>query len=805
MYKSKPVFRAFCLILSLLAIPVAAQDSLTYQQPPQALADIVNAPDTPQFNLAPDRKTVALVMPQGYPTIAQLAQPELRIAGLRINPATNGGSRGRIAVGLSFCSIRDMKPRPVTGVPEGALIESISWSPDARSLAFTMTTGGGIELWVADVATAAAKRLTGANVNAAGGRAYAWMPDGKHLVVRLIPADRGNVPVVSGTPAGPVVDENMGKVAPAPTYQDLLRNPGDEALFEYYLLSQLTIVDLAGGQTSLPIRGIVAAIEPSPSGDFLLVETVHRPFSYLVPFYRFPRRIEVVKLADNTVEQIADLPLHDQVPISFDAVETGMRDITWRDDAPATLLWLEAQDEGDPAVQAEFRDAVFQLPAPFTGAPELLHKVGSRIASISATGDGSLLVSEVWRKTRQLRTWLLKAGAEARLLFDRSMEDRYGDPGQPLMRVLPNGRAVLMTAEGGNILYLVGDGASPEGNRPFLDRFDLRTGSSQRLWRSEAPWYERPIALLDESAGMLITSREGVDTPPNYFVRNLKTGELTQLTDYPHPAPALVGVSKELITYKRADGVELSATLYLPPGYTKEKGPLPMLMWAYPREFKSAAAASQVIGSPYSFTRVSPSGATIFLALGYAVLDGPTMPIIGEGEREPNDTYVQQLVASAQAAVDEVVRRGVADPKRIAVGGHSYGAFMTANLLAHCDLFATGIARSGAYNRTLTPFGFQAEERTYWQAPEIYNTMSPFMHADRIKEPILLIHGMADNNTGTFPLQSERFYNALKGHGATVRLVMLPFESHGYVARESLLHMLWEMSQWLERYIGDSR
>jgi dipeptidyl aminopeptidase/acylaminoacyl peptidase len=468
-------------------------------------------------------------------------------------------------------------------------------------------------------------------------------------------------------------------------------------------------------------------------------------------------------------------------------------------------MWAEAQDKGDPAVSAEVRDALYILAAPFQAQAEKILQVGSRIADVSFTGTGTMLVSEVWRKSRQMRTWLLEASAEPRLIFDRSMEDRYGDPGTPMMRQLPNGRMVLLTAEGGTVLFLAGDGASPEGNRPFVDRFDLKTGTSERLWRSEAPWYERPIGALDDACATLITSREGVDTPPNYFVRDLKSGDLKQLTDFPHPAPALVGVSKELITYTRNDGVELSATLYLPPGYTKDKGPLPMLMWAYPREFKSAAAASQVIGSPYSFTRVSPSGATIFLALGYAVLDGPTMPIIGEGDREPNDTYVQQLVASAQAAVDEVVRRGVADPRRIAVGGHSYGAFMTANLLAHCDLFAAGIARSGAYNRTLTPFGFQAEERTYWQAPEIYNTMSPFMHADQIREPILLIHGMADNNTGTFPLQTERFYNALKGHGATTRMVMLPFESHGYAAKESLLHMLWEMARWMETYIGAAR
>jgi dipeptidyl aminopeptidase/acylaminoacyl peptidase len=130
---------------------------------------------------------------------------------------------------------------------------------------------------------------------------------------------------------------------------------------------------------------------------------------------------------------------------------------------------------------------------------------------------------------------------------------------------------------------------------------------------------------------------------------------------------------------------------------------------------------------------------------------------------------------------------------------------MTANLLTHSRLFAAGIAESGAYNRTLTPFGFQNERRSYWEAPEIYNRMSPFMNADKVKDPMLLIHGMADNNSGTFPIQSESYYAALKGFGATVRLVLLPDESHGYAARESILHKHWEVLNWMNKYVRDKK
>ena len=338
---------------------------------------------------------------------------------------------------------------------------------------------------------------------------------------------------------------------------------------------------------------------------------------------------------------------------------------------------------------------------------------------------------------------------------------------------------------------MTGTGASPEGDRPFIDLLNLNTQQTKRLWRSEAPSFERPVAILNAEKGVFLTSRESNAEPPNYFIRNLnpapKKGKkpakdaLTQITFFPHPYPQFKDIQKQQLRYKRSDGVDLTATLLLPPGYKKEDGPLPTFLWAYPAEFKSAEAASQASGSPYTFNRISYWTGAAFVTMGYAVLENASIPIIGEGKDEPNDTYVQQLVASAKAAIDEGVRLGVVDSSRVGVGGHSYGAFMTANLLSHSKLFKAGIARSGAYNRTLTPFGFQNEQRTYWQSPEVYNTMSPFMNADKMKTPLLMTHGEADNNTGTYPIQSERYYNALKGMGATTKLVFLPYESHGYI------------------------
>jgi dipeptidyl aminopeptidase/acylaminoacyl peptidase len=504
------------------------------------------------------------------------------------------------------------------------------------------------------------------------------------------------------------------------------------------------------------------------------------------------------------VKAIADLPLQDKVPPGFGSVPTGVRSISWRADAPASLAWVEALDGGDGRAEAEERDRVFTLSAPFSGSPQAIATLPLRYAGMMWSEDGFALAIEMWFATRQLRIYSVDPNdpGEMRTVFEFSMEDRYADPGQPMMRRTEWGTPVVMTADNGRTVYLSGQGASPEGNRPFVRRMNMETGETEEVFRSEAPYYEIPIDFLDVDRGLLLTRRETNDDPPNYYLRDLSSGTVEALTDFPHPYPQFADIQKEAIQYERDDGVTMTATLYLPAGYDAQRdGPLPGFVWAYPVEFKSADAAGQRADSPHQFKRVSYQGAVPWVSRGYAIIDNASMPIVGEGDEEPNDSFRKQLVTNAKAAIDEGVRRGVLDPARVAVGGHSYGAFMTGNLLAHSDLFAAGIARSGAYNRTLTPFGFQREERLFWEAPEIYFAMSPFMHADKVDEPILLIHGAADNNSGTFPIQSQRFYNAIKGLGGTARLVMLPAESHGYASRESIMHMLYEMDRWLEKHV----
>ena len=806
------LFSVGALGLLLPARPALGQDApaaaavATYRTPAKVLVDLTDAPRTPLVRLDPTRQWLLVAVPQGLPPIGELAQRELRLAGLRIDPQANGLSRRPYFTGMKLVHLADRAERAVTGLPESPRLGGLSWSPDGTHVAFTLTYKDRIEPWVLDVASGKARRLSDARLSLVLNAAPAWRADSKSLVCALVPEGRGAEPAAPEVPPGPVEQETAGRAAPARTYQDLLKNGYDEALFEHYATVQLASLDLDGKVTRLGSPGL-RRVSPSPDGKYLLVETVHRPYSYLVPLERFPQRVEVWDASGARV-QIADLPLREEVPISFDSVPAGPRDLHWRSDAPATLAWVEALDGGDAGKKAESRDRVVTLAAPFADPPRTLATLGYRVEGLT-WGRGDLaLVTERWWKTRRTRTWIVKPdaapGTAPELLFDRSVEDRYGDPGEPQTKLNAYGRPVLLTANGGTALFFAGVGASPEGERPFLDILDLGGAAphqARRLFRSAAPYYELPVDLLDDAGKRLLVRRESATEPPNYFVRDLNGTAVRQVTAFPNPVPQLAGVHKEVLHYHRADGVEISATLYLPPGYKPADGPLPLLMWAYPQEFKSAAAAGQVTPSPYRFEQVNWYSPVIWVTRGYAVLDNPGMPIVGAGEAEPNDTYVQQLVADAQAAVDEVVRRGVADRARIAIAGHSYGAFMTANLLAHSRLFATGIAMSGAYNRTLTPFGFQSEERSLWQAPGVYTEMSPYQHADKVAAPVLLVHGQADNNPGTDPVQSERFYNAVKGLGGTARLVLLPYESHTYRGRESVLHLLWEMDRWLDVHL----
>ncbi len=814
-----PSFRraavSLCALLSLLVGGAAGQG---YRKPPQAVLDVLNSPVTPSVSISPARDQMLLATGVRYPPISDLAQPMLRLAGYRINPNTNGRHLAPYFVALSLKRIADGAERKVE-LPPGAQVGFPQWSPDGRRFAFSNTVANGIELWVGDAASGRVTKINGLMLNAAYGEPIQWMPDNRTLLARLVPAGRARLTPAPNVPREPNIQESSGRAGPVRTYQDLLRTPYDEELFDYYATAQLALVEAEGGRvTNVGQPAIYDEAAPAPDGQHLLVARIKRPYSYLYPANDFPKEVEVWDTRGKLIHKLASMPLQDQVPI--DGVPTGPRSHSWRPTEPATLLWVEALDEGDPKKKVPHRDRVLMLKAPFTGAPVELLKLEDRYAGMQWLERGGLaFVNDYNRDTRRVRVQLANVDTPSvapRVVWHRNVQDRYNDPGQPMTRVLPTGhRAIIYNNDQ---IFLSGTGASPEGDRPFLDRFNLTTLKAERLFRSDTKSYETVASLLKDDGTQFVTRRETPIEPGNLFVRTLASdaaraaaataGEaawqstMKPLTQFPDPTPQLRDIKKQLVTYKRADGVQLSFTLYLPPGY-KEGTRLPTAVWAYPLEFNDAATAGQVSGSTQRFTTIGGPSHLFFLLNGYAVLDNTTMPVVGDPETV-NNTYVEQIVSSAQAAIDKAVSMGVTDPERVGVGGHSYGAFMTANLLAHSDMFRAGIARSGAYNRTLTPFGFQSERRILWEAPEMYIKVSPFMNAHRIKEPILLIHGEADNNTGTFPMQSERMYQAIRGTGGTVRLVMLPLESHGYAARETTEHVLYEMLDWFDRHVKNA-
>lgn len=784
-----------------------AQDNNGYMLPPEAIVSLVDAPQTPSVTLSPDNQLMLMLYRPGLPSIADLSQPELRLAGIRFDPSTNGPSRSQGVIRITAMKTDGTVLGELRGLPSDLRLGGVSWSHDSKRFAFTNTTGSSIELWVADIATMTARRVD-EGLNGIFRRTMTWLPDGSIIYLRTI-RDRGKAPVASPVPTGPSVQESEGRQGESRTFQDLLTSADDERIFEYYATSELVRWD---GSVSAVIgrKGMITDVSPSPDGNWLLVSVTGKPFSYVVPYYYFPSKTEIWDINGKVVRMLPEKPLQENLPRGYDVVNLGPRNYNWRSDKPASLMWVEALDEGDYYTkEMQYHDQVYLLDAPFSGEPVPFIATEKRFQGIIWGNDNLAMLMEGLSKSRvRVTSSFSPASPQTTLkkLWELNSDDRYNNPGSPA--TVPNalGRSVLLTADKGRSIYLMGSGASPEGDRPFVDKYDLRTGKTTRMWRSEAPYYETVSEFIDPARGLLLTVRQSVSEVPNYFIRDLRKGTLKQVTKFENPYPQMAGVHKELVTYKRKDGVDLSFTLYLPAGYDKTKdGPLPTILWAYPREFNDASMAGQISGSPYTFTRISPSSVLVYVTQGYAVLNDASFPIVGVGEQEPNDTFVEQLVANAEAAINKAAEMGVTDPKRVAASGHSYGAFMTAHLLSHSRLFAAGIARSGAYNRSLTPFGFQSERRSFWDDPELYLKMSPFTHATKVKDPLLLIHGMADDNQGTFPIQSERYYAALKGAGAVTRMVLLPHEAHGYSARESLLHMHWEYLRWMDKYVKNKK
>ncbi|WP_101686136.1 S9 family peptidase [Chromobacterium sphagni] len=819
MSTSPTLTRVAIAALTVLAAPAFAAG---YQQPPKNILDVMRAPALPAPSVSPAKNAMLLVAWQEYPSIARVSTPYLRLAGTRVEPRNHSKHDTPGGYGIPPCaesfklvSIPAGKETPVA-LPANACPSAPQWSADGKRFAFANVAPDAVQLWVGDAATGKVRQIPGVKLNPMLDGELQWMPDQKTLLVKTVPARLGPPPQRPLTPEGPSIQEADGEKGQSSTYEnrDTLNSTHDEALFDYYAASQLALVDVQSAKlTPLGQPALFDAVDAAPDGKHVLVSTVRKPYSYVTTYERFPHEVQVWDVSQSSriaIHTVASLPLADRVPVHGEPL--GPRDFAWRATDPATLIWAEALDGGDWQNNAPNRDKVMLQKAPFTAAPVEILRTPMRYAGIewSERPDTALLteydLNRHWRKTHIVN--IDQPRQAPRLLWDLSMDEKYTAPGSPALRVLANGQRVIR--QDGDFIYLNGAGASPQGNRPFLDRLSLKTLQSERLFRSDKSALERAISLTD--GGTILTWRQTPTEAPNAFLRklgapvNADKGEAVYastpvaVTHIADPTPELRQIKKRLVKYKRADGVELSFTLYTPPGY-QEGTRIPAILNAYPLDYADAASAGQISGSQQTFTRLYQY--KYLLLAGYAIIDQASFPVIGD-PKAAYDSYQEQLAADAKAAVDTAVQLGVVDPDRVAVTGHSHGALMTANLLAHTDLFRAGAATSGSYNKTLTPFGFQSERRSVWEAPEVYRQVSTFFYADKLKTPILIVHGADDANPGTTPLQASKLYEAIRGNGGTARLVMLPHEPHWYAARESNEQLVYEMLNWFDKYVKNA-
>ena len=803
--------RKFLLLFILIsnfacAVILNAQDNTGYKLPPKDIADMLLAKPTPNISIDDKAEWMLFTESSSYPSVEELARPELRIAGLRINPANFAPSRQNFITNIYLKNISTGKEYKIAGLPSPMYGGNVSWSPNDKKIAFTNTTPVRVDLYVVDITTQKAVKINKTALNTVTG-GYQWYDDNT-VLYRTIVKPVSAAPVKPAVPDGPTIQENYGKASPRPTFQDLIKSPYDEKAYEFYATTQL-VKNLNGAEMKIGQPAIYGFINISPDKKYMLVRTLKKPFSYTVPAFGFPSVVSITDMNGKQIKMLADLPSAETAPSGNDNVQLVARGIEWRDDEPATIVWCMPLDSGLIKKNVDYHDEVFSLASPFNGAPVSLFKTKMRYRNVTWGNKALALVTEgLTGKQTSLLSRFNPSTGEMDKLLERNTTDNYSNPGFPVTEKNQWGRDVIKTVDNGSKLLMNNaTGASPKGDLPFLATFDLNSKKSEIIWRSAEGYFEYVAYVIDADKLQLLTRKESEKEMPNYWIKNLKLKIADRpLTSFTNPYPPMEGVTKEKIKYKREDGVDLTGDLYLPKGYNKERdGLLPVFIWAYPAEYNSAADAAQIRGSEHRFTLVNGGSPVFYVTQGYAVLNNAEMPIVAtDKDKKPNDNFIDQLRMNAEAAINKLSEMGIGDKNRVAVGGHSYGAFMTANLLAHTNLFKAGIARSGAYNRSLTPFGFQNEDRTYWQATELYNNMSPFNYADKIKTPLLLIHGDADNNTGTFPIQSERLFNAVKGHGGTVKFVSLPYEAHGYAGRENVLQVLAEQFEWLEKYVKNA-
>jgi dipeptidyl aminopeptidase/acylaminoacyl peptidase len=721
---------------------------------------LLEAEPLPPVVVDPTGRYAVLVHERQLLPMGRLAEPAIELAGHMINPLTGAAHAPLDYYGLTLIDLGSREQIPLV-LPRDAVFGYPKWAPDGSRFAFTLTRSRGTELWIGEPGEARARLLASA-IDGARGSPCVWTADSRRLLCRFV-AFRDNRRVFDA-----IADRLAGEALPGePT---ILSEGQTKRLLE----TQLGLVDSVSSQRySIGAPAAFESVVPAPGQAFLLVTRIAEPYPQVTGLNVAER---VVEIWDRFGRLVRRLP-------------TRARAVEWRASKPATLTWVEQRDDADH---------IMVLAPPYSGSPLEAFELPNRFSGLRWIGDSSAaLVSDYDSSRRRTDLWYVDFDATdsaPRLVTGYSSDSAR----LPLMTTDSRGFATLRAY--GNGFYLRGEELDGPRRRPFLEHVALDTGTRRRVWQAGEEGFEGLVEILSPDAQLLLTRRETSTAPPNYFVSASTRPVHWPLTHFEHPAPPLAAAHHVRLEYRRDDGVDLAASLYLPPGYQRGS-PLPLVLWAYPRQI-SAGDAAKIIGAEGTFMTFARAFRLFFLLRGYAVLDDVSMPIIGS-EGEANDTFVEQVVANAAAAIDAAESTGLIDAKRVGVAGHSYGAFMVANLLAHSRLFAAGVAMSGAYNRTLTPFGFQTERRTLWQATETYLAMSPLLYSDNIEAPLLLVHGLKDDNAGTSPQQSLQFYQAIRGNGGDVELLLLPWEGHSYRGRESVLKTAAQMLRWFDDHLKE--
>ena len=836
----------------------------SYATPPPELADAVLAPrhlNVTLSSVSPDKKWFVDEIGDGPVVMKTFSKPFHELGGVFIDHKANRARTLTIRnnAGIQLISATDGSRKPIQ-VPAGLRVSNATWSPDGTAIAYFGHAEDATHIYIADVASGKSRQLSKIPILATMVSSFEFTDNGRQIAAVVIPDGRAAMPTAPTAPTGPTVKLSDSAKNRLRTFPSLMSTPYEKDLLKWHATGQLALIDVKQGTVKkFGKPDMIRSVDFAPDGKYARVTRMVEPFSYDVPVNNFGSVEEVWDATGTSLVKLNERPLN--LGVQDDTQDPpaagggrgaqqnqqGRRELAWRADGQGlTYVEQEAAPErtgrrggqaGDTADDQDAasaqrggrgapqppqrKDRVYQWTAPFTDATKkVIYEHPTRLSGHRFSPDMKVLFfSERAGQNTLDKAVYLDAPAQTYTLARYRADDIYVNPGSivgvrgaaPAGGGRGGGRGgagaagstpVLMSADSEHVFYQgtsYAKNPNDVGPKTFIDKVAIKTGTKTRIYESDnTDVYERVSTIIDPDAGSFIVTREGpTEVPQQYLVQN---GQRLALTKNQDVTPDLTKMKLERFTVERPDGFKFRVTVNLPQNFIPGSRP-PALFWFYPREFADQDSYDRPdrTFNKNAFPNFGTRSMEFFTRLGYAVVE-PDSPIVG-AQGAMNDNYVHDLRTNLAVVIDELDKRGLADRHRLAIGGHSYGAFSAVNAMVHTPFFKAGIAGDGAYNRTLTPLGFQSERRDLWQAPHVYLGMSPFLYAQNMTGALLMYHGYADQNVGTDPDNSIRLYHALNGLGKTAALYMYPLEDHGPASRETLLVLWARWAAWLDKYV----